>query len=289
MRLKLREITHTNIGSAAQTQSHFFDSVEWQAIMRDSFWMSVKSFAIEVNNAFIIEISIDVDESGFYSHFMGYGGPIIDIIHTSDVKDIIHALEHAIGKPCKRMKFYPFSTINNVNQNQFIKKTTSILCLTDLSFRKEVLYEIKKAKVNAVSTRELSSKKDIENFYKIYIETAERVGSAYHTPISVFYTIPKIKGSFILGAFRKNHLIAGSVFLCSSDWSYFWWNASDTEGRTMSANYLIMNEAIAVLQKKGVSFLDMASSHSPNIKRSKTLWGAEEVIFFEYSNKVICS
>ena len=44
-----------------------------------------------------------------------------------------------------------------------------------------------------------------------------------------------------------------------------------------------MSEAIAILQRQGVFFLDMASSHSPAIRRFKTLWGAKEMAYFEYS------
>jgi len=283
MHIKIYEITHTSINKASQISSRFFDSAEWQAVSSGSFGLLCKSFKIEVCGKDFADISVDVDESGFYSHFTGYGGPDVDYVNSDDIEEIISALERIINKPCKRLKFYPFVAVGNYSQNSFIQKTTSVLRLTNLSLKKEVLYEIRKAQSRAVSVRRLSSKEDIEDFYKIYNETAERVGSDYRTPISVFHTISQIEGSFILGAFKEGRLIAGSVFLCSAEWSYFWWNASNTEGRSLSANYLVMSEAIAILQRQGVCFLDMASSHSSAIRRFKTLWGAKEMTYFEYS------
>ena len=81
MHIKIYEITHTSINKASQISSRFFDSTEWQAVSSGSFGLLCKNFKIEVRGKDFADISVDVDESGFYSHFIGYGGPDVDYVN----------------------------------------------------------------------------------------------------------------------------------------------------------------------------------------------------------------
>jgi len=45
-----------------------------------------------------------------------------------------------------------------------------------------------------------------------------------------------------------------------------------------------MYEALKILRQRNFSYLDMASSHNPAIKRSKIVWGAVDTVYFEYLN-----
>ena len=165
MPIKLREITNTI--SAEKSSARFFDSVEWQVVMDKSFCLSSKYFAIEINGI-KLEINININESEFYSHFIGYGGVSVNTISSSDVEEIIHALERTVGKECKRIKFYPFVNITITEGSPFITKKTAVLDITKLSIRKKVSYEIRKARTNGIITRVIFSKEEIKNFYKIY-------------------------------------------------------------------------------------------------------------------------
>lgn len=103
----------------------------------------------------------------------------------------------------------------------------------------------------------------------------ERVGSNYLTPIDLFKRFAETDNVDFLGAYLKNKLVAGSIFLICNDAMYYWWNSSSEEGRLLSANYILIFNAIKNAMKTNINFLDMASSHSKNIEEPKLKWGAE--------------
>lgn len=229
------------------------------------------------------QLVVTENDTGLFASYMGYGGLFgVDHVEEGDFLELIAAIEMREGKKFERIKLYPFVELTPAHHSSFLRKTTSILDLRrDAGTNKNTRYEKNKSLRYGTTIRPLQGK-DMDAFYAIYLKTAKRVGSFYATPKSLFANILDLDDCFILGGFHENRLIAGSVFLVSGNWSYYWWNASDNTGRKYSANYLIMDTAIEMLRKRKCDMLDMASSHSEAIKRFKKQWGAIDMPYWEY-------
>ncbi len=258
----------------------FFERPDWLAAIQKSF--DIKTEIFEYHNE---QIVVEKNDAGLFSNYMGYGGPFgIDRVEEKDLLELLAAIETHEKKKFERVKLYPFVELAPTHHSSFLRKATSILDLRrDVHIEKSARYEKNKSLRHNVLVRPLR-REDIDAFYETYLKTTKRVESFYVTPKSLFADIVKLDDCFILGGFRENRLIAGSVFLTSGKWSYYWWNASNEEGRKYSANYLIMDTAIEMLRKQ-CDMLDMASSHSAAIKRFKEQWGATDVPYWEYQTR----
>ncbi|MHB8871110.1 MAG: peptidoglycan bridge formation glycyltransferase FemA/FemB family protein, partial [Candidatus Doudnabacteria bacterium] len=163
-------------------------------------------------------------------------------------------------------------------------ESTSLLRLSagwDSRVKKKVRNSLNFATRKGISVRNLDLE-ELDSFYKIYEQTADRVGSSYRTPMSFFRSLFTFTGVSVVGAYIGTDLIAASIFLTFNNRSYYWWSASSELGLKSSANYLVLHTAIKDLEKQGITALDMASSNNIGIRDFKEQWGTETVLFSCY-------
>lgn len=263
----------------------FFDRSDWNSLVDSCFALKTRVFAGKILNEEIY-FPFQEDDNFLYGNYIGYGGPLCPrVLKESELLEVLRVIESLTNKRFKRVKLYPFGGVSDLDSGALQARTTSLCDLRKpASYARGTQYEIRKADRHGVEARPLATTRELDAFYRIYLETAQRVGSSYITPKDLFSGVMKLPGCFIMGGFLGDLLISGSVFLSEGQYAYYWWNAAGTAAREHSANYLVMDEALRVLRQKNLSFLDMASSHNQAIKRSKSIWGASDATYLEYLN-----
>ena len=268
--------------------SNFFQSPDWLEVQAKVFKLKNRFFEIVSENT---SYFISFQESGdkLYSNFIAYGGFIFPINQTLNLKlysQTIKLVEKKTKKIIVRMKLSPFSNYINENKN-FQTLTTALLQLRknyleqNRYINKKTRNLIRFAQKNEVVIQPIKEE-DIDKFYEFYKKTMTRVKSSYLTPIEIFKSFSHHPSVFFLGAYKNNDLIAGSVFLKSNKVIYYWSNCSTDIGRKLKANYLLIHTAINIGIHDNCLYIDMGSSHKPEIEKPKLKWGAEKVIFYSY-------
>lgn len=261
--------------------SNYFQSPEWLRLQSSTFNLNNLFYKIKVlgKNKYI---SFQEKERNIYSSFIGYGGFLAkdgEIESLDLIQETLSTISNKYHFKVGRVKLNPLLNYIGI-QPPFIKSNTAILKIEnslekqEQKFNKKTRNLVRKPIKNGLTVKKISLD-EVDLFYKFYKTTMERVGSNYLTPIDLFKRFAETDSVDFLGAYLKNKLVAGSIFLTCNDAMYYWWNSSSEEGRLLGANYILIFNAIKNAMKTNTNFLDMASSHSKNIEEPKLKWGAE--------------
>jgi len=289
MVIKIKKIDNLNNVDEkikSNIKNNFFLDQDWLKLISKVFDLENVCLKIEYNSDlyyFFAHIQKDV----ILSPFIGYAG-IINPSNLSDKEllEIFIEIEVFTGYKIERVKMFP----NVESDSKFLKKNTHITAILEIAsdqleqekkYKKVVRNSINYAKRSGVGVKTISSAQ-IEDFYSIYSDTMERVGSEYVAPMVLFEKMSEMKNVSFLGAYVGNELIAGSVFMHSGDFMFYWWNSSNEKGRDLCANYLLIDSAIKLARTKGIKYIDMASSNNDRIERGKLLWGSNRRSFFYF-------
>ncbi len=261
----------------------------------DQDWLELVSKVFDLENVYL-EIKYNGSLYYFFAHiqssiilspFMGYAG-IINPSNLSynELLEIFSEIEVFTGSKIKRVKMFP----NVKSSNKFPEKNTHITVMLEVlndqldqekKYKKVIRNSINYAKRSGIEVKNISSSQ-IKDFYSIYSDTMKRVGSEYMTPCKLFEKMSEMTNVHFLGAYLDNKLLAGSIFMISGDFMFYWWNSSNEKGRDLCANYLLIDSAIKFARTKGVKYIDMASSNNDRIERGKLLWGSNKIPFFYF-------
>lgn len=260
----------------------FFNSEKWIEITSKVFGLKNYYFNILDNkNTIYTIIQVDKNKLG-YSIFIGYGGLITnECISEILIKEVFRAIEKYLDISIVRIKGSPF-----IKKFNHLSEKNNVLALkinSDYTPNKKIRYIFNKINNNLFYIRKVKTE-EIDELYNIYINTSIRVKSAYQTPKELFKLMIKVEGVEVLGVFDiKEKIHAVSIFMYSNKIMHYWWNMSDEISRKEYLNYMLIGHAIKIAVKKNISWLDMATSHSPELELFKKSWGSTKIpfIYFE--------
>jgi len=263
----------------------FFSSNKWIEITSKIF--NLKNYYLNLSdNKNIIYTIVQVDENKLgYSMFIGYGGLITsECISETLTKEVFHTIEKYLNISIVRVKSSPF-----IKKFNYLSEKNNVLALkinSDYIPNKKIRYIFNKINNNLFYTRKVKTE-EIDELYNIYITTSKRVKSSYQAPKELFKLMIETEGIEVLGAFDiKEKIHAISIFMYGNKIMHYWWNMSDEISRKEYLNYMLINHAIKIAIKKNISWLDMATSHSPELELFKKSWGSTKIpfIYFEKTN-----
>jgi FemAB-related protein (PEP-CTERM system-associated) len=151
------------------------------------------------------------------------------------------------------------------------------------SFDKKVRNSIRKAEKNNVRVIE-GSRKDLGEFYKLYLRTMKKLGSPPHS-FNFFDNVFKFcsKNVKLLFAEYEDRKIAASIFFLHKKRIYYWKNVSDDEYLHLRPNDLILYRMIEFGQKRKYESLDLGRTRvNTGTFLFKKRWGGrmEELKYF---------
>jgi len=249
--------------------SNFYHSSNWVKAVEESY--QIKPFIVGLvdKKKLINVIPFFLLKSNFFGKklvslpYGDYGGFLfsnlkvdwilnkLDDIAKENNVDYIEIREPNVklGKHLKyfEIKFRYYTFILNLNQSiENIWK----------SLDKKVRNSIRKAEKSHVKVVE-GSRKDLEEFYRLYVNTMKKLGSPPHS-FGFFDNIFKFcsKNVKLLFAEHNNKKIAASIFFLHKKKIYYWKNVSDKESLHLRPNDLILYKVIEWGQKKNYKSLD---------------------------------
>lgn len=220
---------------------------------------------------------IKINNSYAYLKKLPLFGSIIKIprIEKVDLKEI-----DKIAKENRALliKIEPVSSQFIVHSSQFgldswplsPSKTLQLNLTKPLNFNKDVNYEIRKAEKNSVTIKE---SKDIESFIKLWHQNAKKRGFwiPFHKEIrSIFESFGK--DSLLLLAYEVKEPIAGALILFNNKTAHYMYAASSDIGRKTSAQYLVVQKALDISQKRGAKIFDFEGIFDLRFKKQTKKW-----------------
>lgn len=155
-------------------------------------------------------------------------------------------------------------------------------------YREEVQRAIRKAKRNGLMVRALTSPKEIDIFYSLYLSSMERKRAFAKYPrrwFQVIYEFLIKEGKAdILFALKDDQFVAGVVVIYSPDSLHYLHNGSDRAFLEYRPNDLIIDHIIQKGVKEGKAVLDFMGSDPKDFSliRFKEKWGAQSFDHFTY-------
>ncbi len=160
----------------------------------------------------------------------------------------------------------------------------------------KIRWGVTKAKDSGLAVREADSEKDLQNWYRLYLETMRWhvVPARPYRFFKYIWENLKPKGlmrllvSEIIGD-NKKEMVAGSMFLKYNKTVFYSFNGRNTSALAFHANDLIQWEAIHKACEEGYSFYDMGEVAEGNggLAQFKSKWGCNTKMVYHYYNESI--
>jgi lipid II:glycine glycyltransferase (peptidoglycan interpeptide bridge formation enzyme) len=149
------------------------------------------------------------------------------------------------------------------------------------SYRSEVRRAIRKAKRSDLSIKGLSSREEVEVFYRLYLASMKRNRAIARYPIQWFYAlfeilVPQEKADFLFAIRDEDEYAAGVVLAYSSTSSHYLHNGSVETYLESRPNDLLVDYIIQQGMNKGKNLLDFMGSDPNDLSliRFKEKWGS---------------
>jgi serine/alanine adding enzyme len=156
------------------------------------------------------------------------------------------------------------------------------------SYRSEVRRAIRKARKNGLSIKTITSPKEVEVFYQMYLSSMKRNRAAAKYPRQWFEALYEIliqtgKGN-IFFAMKGDQHAAGVVLIDSATSHHYFHNGSEEAYLESRPNDLIVDWIIKKGVKEGKATLDFMGSDPKDMSliRFKEKWGSQSVDIFTY-------
>jgi hypothetical protein len=256
----------------------FFNSKRWIESISKIFNLKNYYLSISYNeNTIYTIVQVDKNKLG-YSVFIGYGGLITsECISETLTKEVFISIENYLSISIVRVKGSPF-----IQRFNYLSEKNNVLALkinSGYTPNKKIRYIFNKINNKLFYIRKVKTE-EIDELYDIYMITSKRVKSTYQTPKELFRLMIENEEIEVLGAFdTKEKIHAISIFMYSNKIMHYWWNMSDEISRKEYLNYMLIDHAIKIAIKKNISWLDMATSHSPELELFKKSWGSTKIPF----------
>lgn len=229
---------------------------------------------------------------GMYTEFMG---PFFLEDVSNEIKKAVVSSQHEYLKKnggsyvswgVKSGDKHEYLTELNSKGYEYVPKKTLVI---DLRIGEEAVWNnfkgrarnmIRKSEKNGVVTRIIEPQYiDMENYYKMLLETFKKQGLQPPHPLSFFKSICDflVPGDNVLVIFaeREDRLVAGGIFLCSKDRMMYLSGAANNEGLKFAASSLIQWEAIKKALKLGVKEYDLGGVGVSKIDKFKESFGGD--------------
>jgi len=139
--------------------------------------------------------------------------------------------------------------------------------------KKSIRWGVKKAIKEGINITPVSTKKELRDFYKIYLKTCSKGGFSaesfkFFELINDIMVPKKLASIFIAKKFKK--VVSGAIVLNSKDYSVLNLSGTNELGQKTQANLLIYWELIRLLKKSGKRFFDLGGYDKEAKKGKKT-------------------
>jgi hypothetical protein len=163
------------------------------------------------------------------------------------------------------------------------KSPDQILAGYDESVRRN----IRKASKSGLYVEAIRQREEVEDFYRLYLESMRRNRALAKYPLQLFYGIYDFlvrERAEILFAKSRGRAVAGMVLVHSQDTTHYFHGGSETRSLHLRPNDLLFHHAIQSAREKGKEFFDFFGSDKRLVSliRFKDKWGAhrEELLNF---------
>lgn len=160
------------------------------------------------------------------------------------------------------------------------------------NYRSDIRRAIRKAQKDGLSIKKVTSQKEVEIFYQLYLSSMRRNRAAARYPLRWFQALyeillPEGKADILL-AIKGDQYTAGVVLIDSPTSQHYLHNGSDDAYLESRPNDLIIDEIIRKGIREGKSILDFMGSDSKDLSliRFKEKWGSKSVDLHTYIKDV---
>ena len=137
----------------------------------------------------------------------------------------------------------------------------------------------------------IKSRQEVEQFYRLYLDSMKRNRALAKYPIQLFYKIydllvPEFSDIFFVK--HHNQPVAGMVVIYCEEIAHYFHGGSANEYLHLRPNDFLFHNAIKIAKEKGKSYFDFMGSSKKmlNLIRFKEKWGAEKKIVFNYHQDI---
>jgi hypothetical protein len=137
----------------------------------------------------------------------------------------------------------------------------------------------------------IKSKGQVEQFYKLYLDSMKRKKALIRYPLKLFWQIfdllvPEFADMLFIK--HQNQPVAGMVVIYSQQTAHYFHGGSDTDHLHLRPNDLLFHHAIRTAAERGKSYFDFMGSgkHMVNLIRFKEKWGAEKKVLPSYHKDI---
>jgi hypothetical protein len=163
------------------------------------------------------------------------------------------------------------------------KSADQILAGYDESVRRN----LRKASKSGLYVEAIRQREEVEDFYRLYLESMRRNKALAKYPLQLFYGIYDFlvrKQAEILFAKSQGRAVAGMVLVHSQDTTHYFHGGSETRSLHLRPNDLLFHHAIESARETGKEFFDFFGSDKMLVSliRFKDKWGThrEELLNF---------
>jgi FemAB-related protein (PEP-CTERM system-associated) len=270
----IRTLTVEEIGKLLKPENfaNFYQSTNWMRTIKESYKFTPFYMTLFDNEKILNAIPFFFIKSIFLGKkfvsmpYGDYGGFLFSDINADW---IIKELENLARKnnvdyvEIRELDLKLEKNLKSFEKKTYVNFTLNLnKSLEDIwaSFDKKVRNSIRKAEKNNVKVIE-GDRKDLEEFYRLYIKTMKKLGSPPHS-FEFFDNVFKFCSNNIklLFAVCDNKKIAASIFFLHNKKIYYWKNVSEYEFLNLRPNDLILYKMIEWGQKKNYESLDLGRS-----------------------------
>jgi hypothetical protein len=160
------------------------------------------------------------------------------------------------------------------------------------SYKSSIQRNIRKAERSGVIASEIEKKSEMEDLYRLYLETMRRNSAI---PVwtrrffdAVYDLLVRSGEASILFAKWKEKIIAGMILIHSKDTTSYFLGASDTAYHSLRPNDFLFHTAILNSLKTGKGQFDFmtCSEQDEELSRFKEKWGAKRYPFIVYEKEL---
>lgn len=146
---------------------------------------------------------------------------------------------------------------------------------------------IKKAMKSDLVFEAAKTRKEVEQFYRLYLASMKRNKALAKYPLELFYGIFDLLvpgHADLLFARHQDQPIAGVLMVYSEDTAHYFHGGSATEHLDLRPNDLLFHRAIQLSQEKGKSYFDFFGSDKrfSSLIRFKDKWGTRREDLFSF-------
>jgi hypothetical protein len=146
---------------------------------------------------------------------------------------------------------------------------------------------IRKALKSDLSFEKIRSRDEVDQFYKLYLDSMKRNKALAKYPLELFhkihdFLIPELADIFFVK--HQNQPIAGMVVIYSKDIVHYFHGGSDTEYLHLRPNDLLFHQAIQIAKEKEKSYFDFLGSDKKflSLIQFKDKWGTQKEELFNF-------